>query len=828
LLPEQTIEPEAVYGWHALSDSERRGTLASVVAPLPLWRRAIVGVATIGVLLGFTPIARAADTNADAIAFFENQVRPLLVKACAECHGPTRQRASLRLDSREAVLRGGDSGPAAVPGKPRESLIVQAVGDHGPVHMPPKGKLKDEQVAVLTRWVEMGVPFPAGSTTVAVRASGITDADRKFWSFQPIRDPAVPVVHDSAWPATDIDRFILAKLEAKGIKPAALADKRTLIRRATYDLTGLPPTAEEIQSFLHDDSPGAFALVVERLLASPAYGERWGRHWLDVVRYADTAGETADYPAPLAYRYRNRVIDAFNADLPYDVFIREQIAGDLLARNGPREKYAERVTSTGFIAISRRFGYDPENYQHLTIQDTIDTTGQAILGLTLGCARCHDHKFDPVTRADYYALYGIFDSTRYAFPGSEQHQRPYDLVPLIPPSQSEPLEQRHKSALSALTNEVKQLEADLKAKEPRTIDKPLAERRTQLGELQKKQLYEVAYGVRDGKPHDVRIHKRGEPADLGELAPRRFLEILGGDGLLEDAGSGRLELADWLTRPENPLTARVIVNRVWQYHFGVGIVATANDFGARGRPPSHPELLDYLASRFRDEGWSIKNLHRRIMLSRVYQLSSQVEESAAALDPENQLFGRARRQRLDAEELRDTLLMLSGRLDRTPGGPHPFPPQDSWHYSQHSPFAAVYPSNHRSVYLMSQRLRRHPFLALFDGADTNASTPQRTLTTVPTQALFLMNDPFVHEQSVGFASRMLAAKPGETERVTLAFQMAVGRPPTSAEVSETTEFLDRYRRQLQNEKSNAESAEMLTWAALARTLFARNEFAFVD
>jgi hypothetical protein len=772
--------------------------------------------------------AGAADPGPDGVAFFENQVRPLLVKSCSECHGPTRQRASLRLDSREAVLRGGDSGPAAVPGKPSESLLVRAVGPDGPVHMPPKGKLKDEQVTVLKRWVEMGVPFPPGSAAVAVRGGGVTEADKDFWSFRPITLPAIPAVRDASWPLTEIDRYILAKLEARGIKPAPPAGKRTLIRRATYDLTGLPPTPEEVDSFVHDDSPDAFARAVERLLASPAYGERWGRHWLDVVRYADTAGETADYPAPLAYRYRDWVIDAFNSDLPYDEFVREQIAGDLLALHIPRERYAACVTATGFVAISRRFGYDPENYQHLTIQDTIDTTGQAFLGLTLGCARCHDHKFDPVTRADYYALYGIFDSTRYAFPGSEQHQRPYDLVPLISPDEAKALEARRDAERAALEAEIKKLEADQKTKEPRTVDKPLGEKRARLEALKKQELYPMAFAVCEGKPHDVRIHKRGEPADLGELAPRRFLEVLGGDRLPAGAGSGRLELARWLTRPENPLTARVMVNRVWEYHFGVGLVATPNDFGTRGKPPSHPELLDYLAARFREEGWSVKALHRRIMLSRVYQESSRVDAQAAALDPENVLLGHARRSRLDAESLRDSLLALSGRLDRSPAGPHPFPPPEQWHFSQHAPFATVYPSDRRSVYLMTQRLRRHPFLALFDGADTNATTPQRNLTTVPTQALFLMNDPFVHEQAAGFASRLLAARPDEAGRVALAYRMALGRPPTAEESAEAAAFLSRYRRQLQDEHAAAAAVEPQCWGALARTLFARNAFLFVD
>src|SRR5262249_23697252 len=637
-----------------------------------------------------------------------------------------------------------------------------------------KGRLNEAEVGILARWVEMGAPWPGELQPATLRSGAITDKDRQFWAFQPVRNPTPP----NAGGATPIDQFILARLEAKGLKPLPPAERRTLLRRATFDLLGLPPTPEEVEAFVQDASPQAFEKVVDRLLASPHYGERWGRHWLDLVRYADTAGETADYPVPQAYLYRNYVIDSFNTDKPYDVFVREQLAGDILVAGGPRDKYAEPVIATGFLAISRRFGHDPENYMHLTIQDTIDTAGQAFLGLSLGCARCHDHKFDPVQREDYYALYGILDSSRYAYSGSENRRQPADFVPLVPPEEAARLKAAFDAETAALAAEVKKLEEEKKSLDAEFkraaaektqdiaplkeklagINEGLAEKKRRLAQLNQVGPYPVAYAVAEGKPHHARIQKRGEPRDLGDEVPRRFLEILGSDRLpSEAAGSGRLQLADWLTRPENPLTARVMVNRIWQHHFGVGLVATANDFGARGQRPSHPELLDSLAAEFVRSGWSIKTLHRLILTSAVYQQASANPQAgnAPSVDADNRLLWRYPRRRLDAESIRDALLAIGGKLDRSPGGPHPFPPSRQWGYTQPAPSAAVYDTNRRSVYLMTQRLKRHPFLALFDGADTNASTPLRSPTTVPTQALYFMNDPFVHEQANAFAARLI-------------------------------------------------------------------------
>ncbi len=414
-----------------------------------------------GLVASAAETAGSADVLSDpkAVAEFENQVRPVLSARCLKCHGPQKQESNLRLDSRAAMMQGGDSGPAVVPGKPEASLFVKAIRHEGDIQMPPDSRLKDEQITTLTRWVADGARWPEVTGGAAIRRGEISAEDRAFWSFQPVKPGPAPEVEDRDWVRSPVDRWILAALESKGMQPAQPADRRTLIRRATFDLTGLPPTPEEIDAFLADASPDAFERVVERLLASPAYGERWGRHWLDVVRYADTAGETADYPVREAYKYRDYVIAAFNRDTPYDQFVREQLAGDILAEENPGPSYGRLVTATGFIAVSRRFGFDSENYHHLTIQDTIDTVGQAFLGLTLGCARCHDHKYDPISSRDYYALYGIFDSTRYPFAGSEQKPKTRSLASLRPRTESEALRE-------SITRERAWLEANSKAGKP--------------------------------------------------------------------------------------------------------------------------------------------------------------------------------------------------------------------------------------------------------------------------------------------------------------------------------------------------------------------------
>ncbi len=1181
---------------------------------------------------------------------------------------------------------------------------------------------------------------------LVVAPLGATEAPQApHWAFQPVREPALPAVTRVTWCSTPVDQFILARLESGGSAPAPSADRRTLIRRASFDLTGLPPSAAEIDAFATDPAPDAYPRLIDRLLDSPRYGEHWGRHWLDVVRYADTAGETADYPVPVAWRYRNWVIDAFNSDQPYDEFLREQIAGDILARSGPRERYAARVTATGFLAMSRRFGFDSENYHHLTIQDTLDTLGQSVLGLSLGCARCHAHKFDPISMTDYYGMYGIFESTRYAFPGSEQKQRVRALAPLVPPEESQPLWRAYEDRVAALAAKVErqnlavpgailrslddfdgdfELQApaaggsrgvlvapwvydggiavttdaqspfknlhpsgrvgvsvpartnayrlmqvlhpahpgqtggvvhvnldfalatndttamathrfwlgtqpeqnggsghpvveiilardtialrsgghfeplrtlragewhnlqlvvdpgagvisgsvgvpgDVTAIVPRRLDAtwsgrlnqvvfesviteggrlpglrldnlgvqdspvppvsttspvfaaaglsepdagslagrlrelvgldgdfelqrddtppsvpwgpgpdsvvrirtnaqspfrniypagslgvslpggghyngfgqtlarkwqagstprihaafdfrcspegnavggtwryylghdpgrsaavelfigctqlfqrdsgepkvvallrpgewyqvrltldpgsktfegtlssvstvptrfsgtlapgwdgvidytfidsygqpngerpalqvdnfalsetPLpaldappvvqtaelhAQRRQQVEQLRQEQArrvleaeaarreletllaegpFELAYAVSDGTPRNSRLQQRGEPDRPAGEVPRGFLPALGG-GLLpaDTSGSGRLELAGWLTSPTNPLTARVMVNRIWQYHFGRGLVKTPNDFGIRGQRPSHPELLDYLATQFVRSGWSVKAMHRLIMLSAVYRQRSSGEVVGERAGPHDQPsesgsgedcpvapmartgilrrdhvpaetpgaddFSPFPRRRLGAEETRDAILKVSGELDLTPGRHHPFPAPTGWAFTQHGPFGAVYEHNRRSVYLMTQRIKRHPFLALFDGADPNASTAERRITTVPTQALFFLNDPFVHDNAARMASRVMAVGGDETQAVEVMYRRVLARAPAAGENAGAKEFLSAYRAELL--AMGAKNPEAAALAAFIRVLMGSNEFLTVD
>lgn len=1239
--------------------------------------------------LGGTPgAADRVPTEADGLAFFENRIRPLFVEHCHSCHSAkaTTVKGALKLDTREDFLKGGIDGAIVVAGDPERSRLIQLVRDADEeMRMPPKkagaARLPDSSVADLVQWVRMGAPYPE-------TPAGLQRTPTRLWALEPVGDPPRPLVETEAWLSTSVDAFILARMEKEGLRPAPRADPRTLIRRATFDLTGLPPTPEEVDSFLADHSPDAFARVVDRLLDSPRHGEHWGRHWLDVVRYADTAGDTADYPLPEAWRYRNYVIDSFNADKPYDEFLREQIAGDILARMGPSDRYAERVVATGFLALSRRFGFDSENYHHLTIQDTIDTLGQSVLGLTVGCARCHDHKFDPISAQDYYGLYGIFASTRYPFPGSEQKGRFRAMTPLVPVEESQPqwgalqsgyaslgvappsvlrslddmdgdfemqrfasggsngvlvppwlyegkvsvtegaqspfkhlhpfgavgasvapgagawrvhqtfhpantngvvhvnlefrvstnvaaangrhrfvvgahggapavelflsgvnvtlpggeapldiplpkpgewhclqlaldldarifsgsvgvpgntihfgarklapdwigeinhvalgsqnlaetllpgldvdnIGVRHEpipavsttpSGLEERTPSTAVLEAELKslvgadgdleaqtigkapsapfhpgpgsaatiaeaAQSPHTnlhpkgtrgihlpataagayngfgnqIAKPwnaqstgklhvafdyrcasgdspangawrfhigrshtlaavelglgtsglyarsgnardqvatlqpgewrqiqlvlnLAERaytgtvstRTMRAEFAgtfpvewdgaidyffidsggpiqgakpaldvdnfmvgdqppppidgpeaalatgpgselqariqdlRRQIEQraaenaarrrhldaqiaagpvpLAYAVSEGTPHDARLQLRGEPALPGPEVPRGFIRVLGNSHLpAESRGSGRLELAQWLTRPDNPLTARVMVNRIWQWHFGRALVPTANDFGARSRPPTHPELLDHLAARFIREGWSIKAMHRLILLSSTWQ---QAAATGGAGGAEAEAYAGFTRRRLGAEEIRDSILAVSGAIDELPGKGHPFPPPHQWGYTQHNPFADLYGHDKRTVYLMVQRIKRHPFLALFDGADPNSSTAERRVTTVPTQALYFLNDPFVHAKSARMAERLRAERPTERGRIELASQLALGRPATEAEQVEAAEFLAACRSELAS--SGPAEAELMALAAHVRTLFGSNEFLHCD
>jgi hypothetical protein len=798
------------------------------------------------------------EPSPEGLEFFEKKIRPVLAANCYVCHSAqaNKPQGGLLLDSREGLLKGGSSGlTAVVPGDPEKSRLIHAIRYSDPkLQMPPLGKLADDQIKDFEAWIKMGAPVTRKAGPVDSASTYDFDEARNFWSFKPVKSVTAPTVKQQNWLRNEIDRFILAKLEEKGLSPSRDADRRTLIRRASFDLIGMPPTPDEVDAFVDDKSANAFEKVIERLLASPHYGERWGRHWLDVVRYADTSGCNSDFPIPSAYKYRNYVIKAFNDDKPYDQFVREQIAGDLLPAANDARKH-EQIVATGYLAISRRFG-SRNNEFHLTIDDTIDNVGKAVLGLSISCARCHDHKFDPIPTSDYYALYGFFESTRYAFPGTEIYRHTNDFIPLTPAHQAARLI-KWQNELAHLDDRVENLgiekgslerkakiakaagEKDSKPPEP-TSDKPartveqvvaeLKEVKARIAELEAQQPnIEKAYGVSEGKAVNAKIFKKGDPRSKGDEVRRGFLQVLGGQTLPEnEKGSGRLQLAEWLTEARNPLTARVMVNRIWQYHFGKGLVQTSNDFGIRGKSPTHPELLDYLAAKFIDNDWSIKAMHRFIMLSHAYQMSSGDDLAKASIDFANDLLWRFNRRRLAAEEIRDSLLVISDSLDRTMASEHPFPPEKDWRYTQHNQFFADYETDRRSVYLMQQRLKKQRFFEVFDGADTNSTTAGRSSTTTPIQALFMMNDPFVHKHADLFAVRIGLAYSDTARRIDYAYRLALGRHATKEEIRTAEEYLTQVSQDLHETDIPADRRTRAALASFCRVLISGNEFLFLE
>ena len=782
------------------------------------------------------------EISPEDLAFFEQRIRPVLISRCYECHSveASEVEGELLVDSMQALQRGGSNGPALIPGDVEGSLIVKALRFRdAELQMPPAGRLPDQELRDIEDWIARGAPDPRTKATKFQRKAIDLSESKKFWSLQPLTRPNPPQVKRTDWPASPIDNFVLAKLEERQFVPGPDAERRVWIRRATFDLTGLPPTQDEVNDFLADDSPPAFARVIDRLLESPRYGERWGRTWLDVVRYADTAGDNSDFPIPQMHQYRDWVIRSLNEDMPYDRFVAAQLAGDLLPARDDQER-RQNLIATGYIANSRRFGSRVDDYpQHLTIEDTLDNFGRAFLGLSINCARCHDHKFDPLSMEDYYGLYGIFDSTRYPWPGIELEQRQRDLVPLASPEQVRDFEDSKARQQKVLDSEVKEIDARVKAAkddEKKSLEKQLNAARDRA--RQHSQIappYEQLYAVADKpEPADACVQLKGDPAKPGDAVARKFPTVLGNQRLPENQkSSGRIELVQWLFDKDNPLPARVMVNRLWQGHFGKGLVPTPNDFGKQGKPPTHPELLDYLASQFIEDGWSIKSMHRRIMLSRTYRLASRstsADEPNAgdmlaaqiAADPNNDWLSVFDRRRLDAEAMRDTLLWLGNTLDLTPAGPHPFPPQHEWKFTQHNPFKAEYESNHRSVYLMTQRIQRHSYLAIFDGADPSVSTPRRASTTTPLQSLYLLNDQLVHEQGRKLAERLLRLQAehdwSDAQLVQHAFQLCFARPANDWEVQQALKHVATF----------APNERLDGWQSLMRVLFRLNEFVYVD
>ncbi len=781
--------------------------------------------------------------DAGGVELFEKAVRPILAGRCGSCHGAGAAEigGGLRLDSAPGILRGGSRGPALVPGKPDESLIIQALKrTHPKLRMPPDGALSPTDIGDIELWIRMGAPDPRAieppwrpgdPAGTAAETSIDIEKGREFWSFQPLADPAVPDAVPGEAARSPIDRFLAVRRRTAGLEAAPPAEPRALIRRVTFDLTGLPPEPEEVEVFVSDRAPDAFERLTDRLLGSWAYGERLGRLWLDLVRYADTSGCNSDVPIPDAYRYRNWVIEAINADLPYESFAGAQIAGDLLPWRSEDER-ADQIIATGYLAISRRFSSLAEEF-HLTIDDTIDNLGKAFLGLSLGCARCHDHKFDPVSMRDYYALYGIFQSTRYSFPGTEIPRHSREMIPLVGEAEL--------PALRPFLERLAAFDRDMDATYAKKVSLDVGQDQDRVTKLWKDAIvardeivksgpsFPRAYGAAEGDPADSRIQLKGDPKNQGAIVPRGFPAVLGGMRVPpEEKGSGRLQLARWLTGPGNALAARVIVNRIWQHHFGVGLVRTPDDFGARGEPPTHPELLDWLASRFLERGGSLKPLHRLILASDAYRMACREDPVALARDPENRTYWRFPPRRLEAEELRDAMLSVGGALDRSVGGAHPFKPEWEWRYTQHHPFVDDFPTLRRSVYLLQQRIRQHPYLGLFDGADTNAVTGKRAVSTTPGQALFLMNSSFAHEQAERFAERIRGEARTVPDRIDRAYRVALGRPVRDEELSLAAEYIERCGAELAAGGKEARDVERLAWASFLRVLLSSNEFAVLD
>jgi hypothetical protein len=974
---------------------------------LPSCPLLVVSPLLVGALLLGTRQLFAAGPTPQQLEFFEQQVRPLLVKRCYECHSADAGTAEggLRLDSRDGWETGGDSGAAIEAGNVAGSLLITAIRYEG-LEMPPDGRLPAEEVAILERWVEMGAPDPRTAAAMdATRPQSIDfDEARQFWSFQPPRRHDVPQIARHDWPQSDIDRFVLARIEEVGLAPTDDADPRTWLRRVTFDLTGLPPTPEELKSFQHNPSEEARHRVVDRLLASSAFGEHWGRHWLDVARYADTNGGDFNATFKSAWRYRDYVIAALNADKPFDQFVREQLAGDLLEWESDEER-AEHLVATGFLMVGCKMlsERDKEKFRMDVVDEQIDTVGRAFLGLTLGCARCHDHKFDPLPTADYYALAGIFQSTESFRGESQKYVSTWKEVELPVPAEVKAALDEYQQQTSRLQASIAGLEAEQKSLSDRltalnpqeggiivddsqaklvgnwkkstyspryfgegyihndkqglgeksatftptlphageyevrfafagsggratnvpvvvrhatgeerlTVDQtkpapidqlwlslgkftfekgragsvtvetsdtngyvladamqflptdPPAETEPTAGEKAamarlREQIADVGAQLDAAQLHlkehqaaepppiptcmavremetiaDAAIRIRGEVHREGEIIPRGFLTVLAEDQrpqLKDTSQSGRLELADWVASADNPLTARVIVNRVWQHLFGRGIVPTVDNFGHLGQMPTHPELLDTLAVEFVDDGWSLKRLIRRLVLSRTYGLSSLPPESAgddesqAATsehpDPADELLTHARRRRLPAESIRDAMLAVSGQLDRQAGGS----PVEPLAYlaigtsGSKSADLKIDENRRRSIYLPMVRNDLPEMLRLFDIADPELVTGRRPVTNVPAQALYLMNSPFVATAASETAARIMDSTTDDRQRLDRAYVLLLSREPTETERERALHFLT----------ADGEQSTPQTWSQFVHILLASTEFRMLD
>ena len=908
---------------------------------------------------------RADAQDADA-EFFEKSIRPLLANRCHGCHNPKQRAAGLDLTIAEGLRKGADSGPVLVPGEPGRSRILAVTGYLERVKMPPTGKLADPEIDALRRWVEAGAPWPGapiGTPAEAPKTRGYSRAQKEFWSFLPPKRVPPPEIADKTWPANPIDNFILARLEKDAMRPAPQADKLPLIRRATYDLTGLPPSEDEVRAFVNDASAAAYEKLIDRLLGSPRYGERWGRRWLDVARYADSTGADEDHRYPHAWRYRDYVIDAFNRDLPYDRFVVEQIAGDLLDAPGGGVN-REGIIATGFLALGPKLIAEQDKVKMFydIVDEQIDVTGKAFLGLTVACARCHDHKFDPISTRDYYSLASIFASTKQLAKLEGTVSKLY-FAPLVEKAVAERYE-AHQKKIEDKQNQINELTSEealryrdqlapqmadymvaaravyasgaepTQASAPRSLDaavlerwvkylKPSKERRAHLEpwyeaaepgsaaqryqsefiavaagreraraewkvkadaarargeeppeapkfqpgdnrfftevttadgplalpEKNKEQFFSeagraraavlkaeleqlkgasppeppLACGVAEGANVEQHVFHRGNPEARGEVVPKRFPAVLAGEQQPPiTQGSGRRELAQWLVAPQNPLTARVMVNRIWQGHFGEGLTRTPSNFGVTGERPSHPDLLDWLANEFIARQWSVKAMHRLIMASSAYRMSSESTPAKLEKDPDNRLLSRFRMRRLTVEEIRDSLLALDGSLDLTMGGTLQRGEGTDKEFSDDRKSLDPDNSRRRTVYLPLRRSNLPGLLTLFDFGDATTSNESRAETNVAPQALYMMNSAFVAQRAESLAKQLLSGEAGDAQRVERAWFRILGRRPEPAETQLALDYVTKFPA-----PAAGDAARLAAWSSVCRSLAASNDFIYV-
>jgi mono/diheme cytochrome c family protein len=810
--------------------------------------------------------AQLTPAQTKAIEFYNLKVKPILEQNCFECHAndPDDLGGALALTSRASILRGGDSGPAVNADDPSESLILKVI-HYQLYEMPPSGKLPDEKINVLTQWVKMGLPIdPKDEKDLTVDLHStvpqVNAETKKWWSFLPVADPVVPKVKNKSWPNNEIDNFVLAKLESSSLTPASPASRRALVRRVYYDLLGLPPTPSQVEAFANNEDSQAYPQLIEELLASPHYGEKWGRHWLDLVRYAETNSFERDGAKPFVWRYRDYVIRSFNDDKPYDQFLIEQLAGDEI--ESPTQA---SIAATGYFRLGQ---WDDEPVDRLKakyddLDDIVATTSQTMLGLTVNCARCHDHKIDPIPQADYYKMVSFFENIRHY--GVRGHDSVLDAsVRIVPGEASEEMTANYEREMKKVDEKLEVIAAlakpDFESVEHEDFQfemnkLPILKKR--IGkQITKKQFNEFRdllrnrgnllknppgsvniLSVKESGPEPLPsfIRIRGNPNVKGSAVEPGFISVLSPPPAVvqlpahgESTGR-RLAFAKWLTGGENPLTARVMANRIWQYHFGRGIVRTSSDFGFQGSKPTHPQLLDWLAAEFVNQGWSMKAMHRLILMSKTYQMSSQFSAEGFEKDPGNDLLWRFNLRRLTAEEIRDSILAVSGELNlEKMYGPSIYPvmprevlagqsrPGSGWGNSSDED------RRRRSVYVHIKRSLGLPILTTNDSAPTDTTCPVRFITTQPTQALGMMNSDFTNQQAAKFAAAIEKEFPGKREaQVESILQKVTQRPPTEKEIQQGVDLIQSW---IDHEDASPQQA-LQYYCLLAINL---NEFAYID